>query len=62
MVWQNDCSRIMKRRLLYGVVITVLSFNVLIGARVYLSSAQAAEKDSVYPSLQLFSYVMEKVR
>jgi len=52
----------MKRRLLYGVVITVLSFNVLIGARVYLSSAQAAEKDSVYPSLQLFSYVMEKVR
>jgi hypothetical protein len=45
MVWQNDCSRIMKRRLLYGVVITVLSFNVLIGARVYLSSAQAAEKD-----------------
>jgi carboxyl-terminal processing protease len=62
MVWQNDCSRIMKRRLLYGVVITVLSFNVLIGARVYLSSAQAAEKDSVYPSLQLFSYVMGKVR
>jgi carboxyl-terminal processing protease len=62
MVWQNDCSRIMKRRLVYGVVITVLSFNVLIGARVYLSSAQAAEKDSVYPSLQLFSYVMEKVR
>jgi carboxyl-terminal processing protease len=52
----------MKRRLVYGVVITVLSFNVLIGARVYLSSAQAAEKDSVYPSLQLFSYVMEKVR
>ncbi len=52
----------MKRRLLYGVVITVLSFNVLIGARVYLSSAQAAEKGSVYPSLQLFSYVMEKVR
>jgi carboxyl-terminal processing protease len=62
MVWQNDFSSIMKRRLLYGVVITVLTFNVLIGARVYLSSAQAAEKDSVYPSLQLFSYVMEKVR
>ena len=52
----------MKRRLLYGVVITVLSFNALIGARIYLSSAQAAEKDSAYPSLQLFSYVMEKVR
>jgi carboxyl-terminal processing protease len=52
----------MKRRLLYGVVITVLSFNLLIGARVYLSSAQAAEKDSAYPSLELFSTVMEKVR
>ena len=52
----------MKRRLLYGVVITVLSFNVLIGARIYLSSAQAAEEDSVYPNLKLFSYVMEKVR
>jgi len=52
----------MKRRLLYGVLVTVLSFNLLIGARVYLSSAQAAEKDSAYPSLALFSYVMEKVR
>jgi carboxyl-terminal processing protease len=52
----------MKRRLLYGVVITVLTFNLLIGARVYLSTAQAADKDSAYPSLELFSYVMEKVR
>ena len=62
MVWQIDFSSIMKRRLLYGVVITVLSFNLVIGARVYLSSAQAAEKDSAYPSLELFTYVMEKVR
>ncbi len=52
----------MKRRLLYGVVIGALSVNLLIGARVYLSSAQAAEKDSAYPSLELFTYVMEKVR
>jgi carboxyl-terminal processing protease len=52
----------MKRRLLYGVLVTVLSVNLIIGARVYLSSAQAAEKDSAYPSLALFSYVMEKVR
>jgi len=35
---------------------------LLIGARIYLTSAQAAEKDSAYPSLELFSYVMEKVR
>src|SRR3974377_715654 len=52
----------MKRRLLYGLLVTVLSVNLLIGARVYLSSAQAAEKDSAYPSLELFTYVMEKVR
>jgi carboxyl-terminal processing protease len=52
----------MKRRLLYGVVVAALSVNLLIGARVYLSSAQAAEKDSAYPSLELFTYVMEKVR
>ena len=27
-----------------------------------MNAAQAAEKDAAYPSLQLFSYVMEKVR
>lgn len=52
----------MKRRLLFGVVLAALSVNLLIGARVYLSSARAAEKDSAYPSLELFSYAMEKVR
>src|SRR5881394_1179068 len=52
----------MKRRVIYGSVALVLSVNLLIGARVYLSSAQAAEKDAAYPSLELFSYVMEKVR
>ena len=52
----------MKRRLIYGMVVVVLGVNLLIGARVYLSSAHGAEKDSAYPSLELFSYVMEKVR
>ena len=52
----------MKRRLVYGVVIAVLSLNVLIGARVYLNAATTADKSSPYPSLELFSYVMEKVR
>ncbi len=52
----------MKRRLIYGAVVTALSINLMIGARIYLSSAQAAEKDSAYPSLELFTYVMEKVR
>src|SRR5712675_2064174 len=52
----------MKRRLIYGAVAMVLGLNLFIGARIFLSSAQAAEKDSPYPSLELFSYVMEKVR
>jgi carboxyl-terminal processing protease len=49
----------MKRRVIYGAVALVLCVNFLIGARLYL---RAAEKDSVYPSLELFSYVMERVR
>lgn len=52
----------MKRRLIYGGVVLALSVNLLIGTRVYFNSAHAAEKDSPYPSLELFSYVMEKVR
>src|SRR5215468_10473024 len=51
----------MKRRVMYGTVVAVLTINLLIGARIYYT-AQAAEKDSAYPSLELFSTVMEKVR
>jgi carboxyl-terminal processing protease len=39
-----------------------LSVNLIIGARIFSTSAQAAEKDSAYPSLELFTYVLEKVR
>src|SRR5881628_617494 len=52
----------MKRRVIYAAVVLALGINLLIGARIYLSSAQAAEKDSAYPSLELFSRVMETVR
>src|ERR1035437_6869945 len=52
----------MKRRLIYGLVVVVLVMNLAVGARIYLDSAAAAEKDSAYPNLELFSYVMEKVR
>jgi len=53
----------MKRRLIYGAVITALLLNLAIGTHIYLSSAQAAEqKDSVYPNLELFANVLEKVR
>ena len=52
----------MKRRLIYGVVTGVLLLNLALGARLYNSTAMAAEKDSAYQNLALFSYVMEKVR
>src|SRR3989441_1625198 len=52
----------MKRRVIYAAVVLALGINLFIGARIYLSSAQAAEKDSAYPSLELFSRVMETVR
>lgn len=52
----------MKQRLIYGVVIVVLALNLALGAQVYFSSAAAAQKDSPYPNLELFSYVLEKVR
>ena len=52
----------MKRRLIYGVVVVVLALNLAIGARLYLSSAEAAERDSVYPNMELFAVVMEKIR
>ena len=49
----------MKRRVIYGAVALALCVNFLVGARLYL---RAAEKDSVYPSMELFAYVMERVR
>src|SRR6185295_742096 len=52
----------MKRRLVFGTVLVILAINLAIGARIYLSSAAAAEKDSAYPNLELFSRVMETVR
>jgi carboxyl-terminal processing protease len=60
--WQHEVCRDMKRRFIYGFLAVALSVNLLVGARMFLTSAQAAEKDSAYPSLELFSYVLEKVR
>src|ERR1051326_1333320 len=52
----------MKRKVIFGGVTLVLIVNLLIGTKVFLTSAQAAEKDSAYPSLELFTTVLEKVR
>src|ERR1051325_241784 len=52
----------MRRRFVYGLLIAALGFNLLVGARIYQTSAHAAAKDNAYPSLELFSYVLERVR
>ncbi|HEY5042564.1 MAG TPA: S41 family peptidase [Verrucomicrobiae bacterium] len=54
----------MKRRLIYGLVIVVLLVNLVIGAQIYLSSAQTAKDmhDAEDPSVQLFTEALEKIR
>src|SRR6266704_1104294 len=52
----------MKRRILYGVLAGLLGANVFIGAQIYFSSGQGAERDDAYPQLKLFSIVLDKVR
>lgn len=51
----------MKRRVFFSLLGLLLGINLLVGARVF-SSAGAVQKDAVYPNIELFSYVMEKVR
>jgi len=52
----------MKRRLIFSFVTVVLAINLLVGARLYVASAAAAQKDLPYPNMKLFADVMEKVR
>jgi carboxyl-terminal processing protease len=53
----------MKRRLIFGLVTGLLALNLSIGAKIYLSSARAAdEKDSPDANLQVFADVLQKVR
>ena len=52
----------MKRRLLYGLIFVALAVNLFVGAQVYFSNVQAAEKDDALPNLKLFSTVLDRVR
>jgi carboxyl-terminal processing protease len=52
----------MKKRILYGTLLTALVLNLALGAHVYLTNAQAGQKDDVYDNLELFTRVLEKVR
>jgi carboxyl-terminal processing protease len=53
----------MKRRLIFSLVAVLLALNLLIGAKIYLSSAHAADqKDSPDANLEIFADVLQKVR
>ena len=53
----------MKRRLIFGLVTVLLALNLAIGAKIYSSSAHAADgKDSPDANLQILADVLEKVR
>jgi carboxyl-terminal processing protease len=53
----------MKRRLIFSLVAALLALNLLVGAKIYFSSAHAAdEKDSPDANLERFADVLEKVR
>jgi carboxyl-terminal processing protease len=53
----------MKRRLIFGLVAVLLVLNLAIGAKIYLSSAHAADrKDSPDANLEIFADVLQKVR
>jgi carboxyl-terminal processing protease len=53
----------MKRRLIFSLVTGLLALNLLVGAKIYFSSAHAAdEKDSPDANLERFADVLEKVR
>lgn len=53
----------MKRRLIYGVLVTVLAVNLTLGVLVYRThGAAATAKDEPYPNLALLSRVVEMIR
>ena len=52
----------MKTRITYIAVISLVALNLILGARVYLESAEAADKDDVYANIEMFSRVLEMVR
>ena len=52
----------MRKRILYGVLVTALALNLGLGAGIYLTYAQSDGKDDVYRHMELFTRVLEQVR
>jgi carboxyl-terminal processing protease len=53
----------MKRRFIFGLVVVALLLNLAVGAKIYLSAAQATnEDDSAQQNLEVFTDAMQKIR
>lgn len=52
----------MRKRIVYGILLTALAVNLFLGARIYFTYAQAGEREDVYENLKLFTHVLERVR
>lgn len=52
----------MKRKFVYGALMSALLVNLLMGAQVFYTSVQGAEREEIYPNMELFSRVLEYVR
>src|SRR5260221_12585096 len=52
----------MTKRILYALLVVLLGLNLFVGAQIYFTSAQAAEKNNLYQQMDLFVRVLEKVR
>jgi carboxyl-terminal processing protease len=52
----------MSKRILYSVLVAALGVNLFVGAQIYLSSANAAERNDPRQQYDLFVRVLEKVR
>jgi carboxyl-terminal processing protease len=53
---------LMKKRFFYSLLLAGLVGNLLLGAHVYLYTAQAGSKDDAYQHIDVFMRVLEKVR
>jgi len=52
----------MKQRIIYTVLIGVLSANIFLGAKLYLNSAESDDRNDVYRNMVNFTRVLEQVR
>lgn len=51
----------MKKSFFYGLVLTVLALNLILGSQIYLSKAADQERDDAYPNIAQFTRVLEMI-